>query len=242
MVNWCCRYYYDTETGFYYLQTRYYDPAICRFINADGQINSGLLGLNLFSYCENNPASFVDYNGRSFRDNLKQFGENCLKAAIVVSSIGVVVLACAGTIASGGAGAAAIPIALSLASEALIYSSTATVAIGVISYAIGSSDGSSSPRSPNGRKGSKAHQDKISEQTGKYSSDQVKYEVKIDTPNGRKSCRFADFSVTDGKTTWFGQVGKALKTGLPCARERQAIEDILEALGDVIIIFFPYNT
>ena len=28
-------YYYDTETGFYYLQTRYYDPTICRFINAD---------------------------------------------------------------------------------------------------------------------------------------------------------------------------------------------------------------
>mgnify|MGYP002897009999 CR=1 FL=1 len=30
-------YYYDAETGFYYLQSRYYDPAICRFINADGQ-------------------------------------------------------------------------------------------------------------------------------------------------------------------------------------------------------------
>ena len=28
-------YYYDSETGFYYLQTRYYDPTICRFINAD---------------------------------------------------------------------------------------------------------------------------------------------------------------------------------------------------------------
>ena len=28
-------YYYDTETGFYYMQTRYYDPTICRFINAD---------------------------------------------------------------------------------------------------------------------------------------------------------------------------------------------------------------
>ena len=28
-------YYYDNETGFYYLQTRYYDPTICRFINAD---------------------------------------------------------------------------------------------------------------------------------------------------------------------------------------------------------------
>ena len=29
-------YYYDRETRLYYLQSRYYDPAICRFINADG--------------------------------------------------------------------------------------------------------------------------------------------------------------------------------------------------------------
>ena len=28
-------YYYDNETGYYYLQSRYYDPSICRFINAD---------------------------------------------------------------------------------------------------------------------------------------------------------------------------------------------------------------
>ena len=28
-------YYYDNETGYYYLQSRYYDPGICRFINAD---------------------------------------------------------------------------------------------------------------------------------------------------------------------------------------------------------------
>ena len=33
-------YYYDTDMGFYYLQTRYYDPAIRRFINADGYLNA----------------------------------------------------------------------------------------------------------------------------------------------------------------------------------------------------------
>ena len=33
-------YYYDFETGFYYLQSRYYDPAMGRFINADGYINA----------------------------------------------------------------------------------------------------------------------------------------------------------------------------------------------------------
>ena len=66
MVNWCCRYYYDTETGFYYLQSRYYDPEICRFINADGQLNEGFLGLNMFAYCENNPVNTADPTGHAF--------------------------------------------------------------------------------------------------------------------------------------------------------------------------------
>ena len=50
-----CRGYYDTEMGFYYLQTRYYDPSICRFINADNYelvatLSSVLGELNMYSY------------------------------------------------------------------------------------------------------------------------------------------------------------------------------------------------
>ena len=56
-------YYYDTETGFYYLNSRYYDPEVGRFLNADGQLNTGLLGYNLFAYCENNPVMYTDYYG-----------------------------------------------------------------------------------------------------------------------------------------------------------------------------------
>lgn len=56
-------YYYDAETGFYYLQSRYYDPAICRFINADGQFTDGFIGSNLFAYCENNPIRYSDPTG-----------------------------------------------------------------------------------------------------------------------------------------------------------------------------------
>ena len=52
-------YYYDTETGFYYLNSRYYDPEVGRFLNADGQLNTGLLGYNLFAYCENNPVMYT---------------------------------------------------------------------------------------------------------------------------------------------------------------------------------------
>ena len=56
-------YYYDTETGFYYLRSRYYDPITCRFISPDTQLNGGLLGYNLFAYCENNPVNMYDYIG-----------------------------------------------------------------------------------------------------------------------------------------------------------------------------------
>ena len=61
-------YYYDAETGFYYLQSRYYDPAICRFINADTFATTdanGLLSANMFAYCENNPIMRVDPDGSS---------------------------------------------------------------------------------------------------------------------------------------------------------------------------------
>ena len=46
-------YYYDTETGFYYLQSRYYDPVNHRFINADSFASTGqsFIGTNMFAYC-----------------------------------------------------------------------------------------------------------------------------------------------------------------------------------------------
>ena len=56
-------YYYDTETGLYYLNSRYYNPEFGRFISADGQLNSGILGYNLFAYCENNPINDSDPDG-----------------------------------------------------------------------------------------------------------------------------------------------------------------------------------
>ncbi len=59
-------YYYDTETGFYLTGTRYYDPEIGRFINADGQINDDILGTNLFAYCGNNPVTRADDTGRGW--------------------------------------------------------------------------------------------------------------------------------------------------------------------------------
>ncbi len=58
-------YVYDPETGLYYLQSRYYDPSIGRFINADAFVSTGqgLLGNNMFAYCRNNPVSRIDLSG-----------------------------------------------------------------------------------------------------------------------------------------------------------------------------------
>ena len=76
-------YYYDNETGFYYLQSRYYDPANRRFINADGLISSNwsFSGLNMFAYCENDPVGRSDPSGIEKRERAfftssgKQYGQ-----------------------------------------------------------------------------------------------------------------------------------------------------------------------
>ena len=60
-------YWFDTETGLYYLQSRYYDPQTGRFINADIYINTeqGMLSSNVFSYCLNNPVNGYDPTGET---------------------------------------------------------------------------------------------------------------------------------------------------------------------------------
>jgi len=63
-------YYYDDETGFFYVGSRYYDPSTCRFINADdtdilGVEQGSLIQYNLFAYCLNNPVMYYDPDGAS---------------------------------------------------------------------------------------------------------------------------------------------------------------------------------
>ena len=71
-------YYHDADTGFYYLQSRYYDPAIGRFINADAYASTGqgFIGYNMFSYCRNNPASRTDLFGYADEDAKEKAGQN----------------------------------------------------------------------------------------------------------------------------------------------------------------------
>jgi hypothetical protein len=100
--------------------------------------------------------------------------------------------------------------------------------------------GNGQVRSPNGRKGNEPHSSTIDEAAKNY--DKPKKEVKIDTPGGYKSSRYADLQGTNKQTGEVEnvQVGKINKNGTPVARERRAMDDIEKATGKRPI-FIPYN-
>ena len=61
-------YYYDSETGLYYCNSRYYDAENGRFLNlgAPDTLTATPLSLtdkNLFAYCDNNSVMRVDFGG-----------------------------------------------------------------------------------------------------------------------------------------------------------------------------------
>ena len=72
-------YYYDNETGFYYLQSRYYDPANRRFINADSyqSTGQGFVGTNMFAYCNNSPVDLYDPSGNAAGKSFLTVMEDC---------------------------------------------------------------------------------------------------------------------------------------------------------------------
>ncbi len=82
-------YYYDTETGFYYVSSRYYDPEIGRWINADDAIagvGGDIRGYNLFAYCMNDPVNMSDHTGHwpQWIKNAASAVVNAVKKAVTV--------------------------------------------------------------------------------------------------------------------------------------------------------------
>ena len=94
-------YYFDDETGLYYLKTRYYDPQVCRFISIDSLefLNETKVGgLNLFIYCLNNPIMYSDPRGNSAEESWQY----------LIAGIFVILVVLGIAIASSGFGGAVI--------------------------------------------------------------------------------------------------------------------------------------
>ena len=85
-------YYYDAETGFYYLNSRYYDPEICRFINADDVVTTVATpetpnwDKNLFAYCDNNPTIRADDEGDFWHIIIGAVGGALINGVVKVAS------------------------------------------------------------------------------------------------------------------------------------------------------------
>ena len=108
-------YRYDAELEMYYLNSRYYDPEIGRFINADKQIagvGGDVLGYNMFAYCFNNPVNMSDPSG-----NWPKWATKLVAAVAVVAVVAVVA---AVTVATAGAGTAIAAVAVGAAKGAAI--------------------------------------------------------------------------------------------------------------------------
>ena len=99
-------YYYDAESGLYYLQTRYYDPEIGRFINSDSidYIDpESINGLNLYGYCGNNPVMGVDPTGQAAWWEWLLFGITVVAATAIGIAATVMTSGLAGAVLAGAA-------------------------------------------------------------------------------------------------------------------------------------------
>ena len=125
-------YFFDSETGWYYLKSRYYDPSIRRFINADNYNyldSESLNGINLYSYCGNNP--ILGYDPEGTWSWGKFWG--------VVAVVAIAAVAIAVTVASCGAAAAGAGFLASCAVSSIgayTLAATATTVATIATYVV----------------------------------------------------------------------------------------------------------
>ncbi len=84
-------YYYDTETNWYYLQSRYYNPEWCRFISPDSLFIAGdaITGNNMYAYCNGDPVSYIDNCGTEAEENTYDWLGNAIRVGSKVVSIAI---------------------------------------------------------------------------------------------------------------------------------------------------------
>ncbi|MFR3418472.1 MAG: RHS repeat-associated core domain-containing protein [Christensenellales bacterium] len=85
-------YVYDEETGFYYLQSRYYNPEVGRFISSDVLLSTGqgVLGHNAYAYCLNNPVNMSDSCGL-YAEAIKPLDKAGGGSVDIVTAIGSII-------------------------------------------------------------------------------------------------------------------------------------------------------
>ena len=137
-------YYYDSESGFYYVSSRYYDPEVGRFISADSGISGvggDIRGYNMYSYCFNNPVNMSDPDGnwpKWVTNVVVGVGVALCVAAVTVLTCGVGTATLAGAVAVGTAKGTLIGAATGAAIGAGIgYKKTKTLKGAVNGAAIG---------------------------------------------------------------------------------------------------------
>ena len=135
-------YCYDGDTRLYYLQSRYYDPAIGRFINADSPnfaltnpYSDGITDKNYFAYCDNNPVSRSDDGGEFWSELLTGVavvaGVTAVAAlAVATGGISIGVMA-----AAGGGAALSVSITSAGATAMAVSAGAAAISVGTAMYA-----------------------------------------------------------------------------------------------------------
>ncbi len=133
-------YYYDVETGLYYLNSRYYDPEVGRFINADTtdvleNAKYDINGLNLYAYCDNNPVAGRDEEGDA------SFWKKLAVAVAVVAVVAVVAAVVVATAGTGSALCAAATVFAGAAKGAVVGAVTGAVSGAVTGAVTGAVEG-----------------------------------------------------------------------------------------------------
>ena len=127
-------YVYDQETGFYYLNSRYYDPAVGRFINPDAAIGQvgNIKGNNMFTYALNNPVMYSDLTGNWPKLSTVLAGVAAVAATVAVAA--AVVATCGAAIPAVAAGGS-LALGLSAGSAASAIATTALAVAGATAIA-----------------------------------------------------------------------------------------------------------